>query len=355
MKVLFQIGHPAHVHFFKNVIWELNRRDHKVIIISRKKDVTIELLDSYGFQYEIFEHFSTSLAGKAIDLIHSDFFVYRLARKKRPDVMIALGSPSIAHAGWLLGIPSIFFNDTEDAHIANNLAKPFATVMLTPQCFREDFGRKHVRFNGYKELASLHPKYFTPDPSVLDDLGINKGEPYIVVRRISYDAHHDIGLKGIKKENEFYRELEKYGRVLVSSENPSEKNKYSYKIVPAKFHSLLAYATLYIGEGGTTAAEAALLGTPAIHIEADSHGQATGYTCGNFLELRDRYQLLYFFPDEKQALIKAKEILDNNTSKAEWKRKRDVLISDKIDVTAWMTNFIERLPEQCKKITGSPS
>lgn len=345
MKVLVQIGHPAHVHFFKNIIWELNRHGHEVQIITRKKDVAINLLDFYGFRYETFKHFSTSLMGKFLNLLQTDIFVYRIARKTRPDVMIALGLPSIAHAGWLLGIPSIYFNDTEDAHIANNLAKPFATVMLTPQCFRGDFGTKHIRFNGYKELASLHPNYFTPDPSVLDDLGITADDRYIVVRRISYDAHHDIGLHGIKKEDEFYKELEKYGRIFVSSEKYSEHNKYSYTIPPEKFHSLLAFASLYIGEGGTTATEAALLGTPAIHIESDAHGRATGYTCGNFLELRDTYQLLYFFPDQGSALHKAKEILDDKNSKTAWESKRNVLLADKIDVTAWMTDFIERLPQ----------
>jgi hypothetical protein len=349
MKVLFQIGHPAHVHFFKNIIGELEHHGHEVKIITRKKDVAIDLLDSYGFEYIIFKHFSTSLMGKAFDLLLTDLFLYRVAKKIRPDVMIALGSPGIAHVGWLLGIPSIYFNDTEDAHIANNLARPFATVMLTPQCFKEDLGKKHVRFNGYKEIASLHPKYFTPDPSVLDDLGIKPGERFIVVRRISYDAHHDIGLKGINKEDDFYRELEKYGRILVSSEKNSEHNKYSYKIAPEKFHSLLAYASLYIGEGGTTATEAALLGTPAIHIESNAQGKATGNTCGNFLELRDTYQLLYFFPNQEIALTKAKEILDDNNSKIEWGRKRNVLLSDKIDVTAWLTNFIEQLPERVKK------
>ena len=345
MKVLIQIGHPAHVHFFKNIIWELNRRGHRVQIITRKKDIAIELLESYGFNYEIFKHFSKSLKGKVLDLLQTDIFLNRIIRKTRPDVMIAIGLPSVAHIGWLNHIPSVYLTDTEDAHIANNLAKPFAKVMLTPQCFRENLGKKHVRFNGYKELASLHPDYFTPDPSVLDDLGIKPGDCYIVVRRISYDAHHDIGLKGIKKENEFYKELEKYGRIFVSSEKNSEHNKYSYTIPPEKFHSLLAFASLYIGEGGTTATEAALLGTPAIHIESDAHGRATGYTCGNFLELRDKYQLLYFFPDQDMALNKAKEILDDKNSKTAWESKRNVLLADKIDVTAWMTDFIERLPQ----------
>jgi len=249
--------------------------------------------------------------------------------------------------GWLLRIPSIFITDTEDAKLANNLAQPFASVMCTPACFTLDFGANHVRFNGFKELASLHPRYFTPDPTVLGELGVKQGERYIVVRRISYDAHHDIGLKGIKKEDEFFNQLEKYGRIFVSSEKSQKisPSKYDYTLSPDKFHSLLAFASLYIGEGGTTASEAAMMGIPSIHIESTSQGTATGELSGNFKELRDNYSLLYYYANMDEAIKKGIEILENPQSKSEWQQRRDRFIADKIDVTAWMTDFIERYPE----------
>ena len=63
------------------------------------------------------------------------------------------------------------------------------------------------------------------------------------------------------------------------------------------------------------AVEAGILGTPAIHIESTSEGQATGETCGNFLELRDKYQLIYFYPTQDLALQKAVEILESQNYK----------------------------------------
>jgi uncharacterized protein len=347
MNILIHIGHPAHVHFFKNIIFALKEHGHEVRIITRKKDITLQLLDAYGFEYTTFNFFSTSLAGKIIDLAKTDFLVSRIALDFRPDIMIGIGLPSITHVGWFMQIPSIFITDTEDAKLANNLAKPFATVMCTPACFTLDFGEKHVRFNGFKELASLDPRYFTPDPSVPEELGIKQGEPYIVVRRISYDAHHDIGLKGIKKEDEFFNQLEKYGRILVSSEKSaySTPSKYDYTLAPEKFHSLLAFASLYIGEGGTTAAEAAMIGVPSIHIESTSEGTATGELSGNFKELRDTYGLLYYYASMEEAIKKGIEILKNPQSKSEWQQKKDRFIADKIDVAAWFTDFIERYPE----------
>jgi predicted glycosyltransferase len=45
------------------------------------------------------------------------------------------------------------------------------------------------------------------------------------------------------------------------------------------------------------------------------------------------------------ALQKAVEILENPNSKKEWQEKQKKLWSDVIDVTSWLTDFIERYPE----------
>jgi predicted glycosyltransferase len=44
MKVLIDIGHPAHVHFYKNTIKELEAKGHEVLVTARDKDVAINLL-----------------------------------------------------------------------------------------------------------------------------------------------------------------------------------------------------------------------------------------------------------------------------------------------------------------------
>lgn len=53
MRILIDMGHPAHVHFFKHAIRELESRGHKIKITARDKDVTLQLLDAYGFEYEV--------------------------------------------------------------------------------------------------------------------------------------------------------------------------------------------------------------------------------------------------------------------------------------------------------------
>ena len=89
------------------------------------------------------------------------------------------------------------FYDTEHAHLSNAITFPFATRVITPECYRTDIGEKQIRYAGYQELAYLHPDRFQPDPGVLDELGFTSNEPYFVVRLVSWKASHDIGQRGV--------------------------------------------------------------------------------------------------------------------------------------------------------------
>jgi uncharacterized protein len=348
LKVLFDLEHPAHVHVFKNTIRALEEKGHETKIIAKNKDITTDLLDRLGFEYETVSKYYPSMYQKGFGVIDKDIRLLKIARKFKPDVLTGILTPHIAHVGRIIGKPSITFTDTEEVRLGNMLTFPFTDVICTPTCFLKDLGPKHVRFNGYKELAYLHPNHFTPDHSVLEDMGLSDGERFIILRLISWSASHDVGLKGISVESrkEFIKELEKYGRVFISSEGkmPSGLESYQLRCAKEKMHSLMYYAQLYIGEGGTMATESALLGTPAVHIESTSTGIATGSMCGNFLELRDRYGLLYFYPNQRLALDKAVSILENADSKNEWNKKREKMLAEKVDVSSWMTDFIERYP-----------
>ena len=53
MKVIFDVGHPAQVHNFKHLYWELEKRGHKTIFIAKDKEITKYLLDTYDLEYII--------------------------------------------------------------------------------------------------------------------------------------------------------------------------------------------------------------------------------------------------------------------------------------------------------------
>jgi len=344
MKVLIDIGHPGHVHFFKNIAWAMEKNGHEVLVTAREKDVTINLLDSYGFNYEVLSKMGAGKGNLMKEWAGRDFKLLKIARKFNPDVLTGILNPCVAHVAWLMHKKSLIFTDTEHAKLANRATLPFADMVFTPTSYAHDIGKKQVRYNGYHELAYLHPAYFRPNPDFLSSLNLDEGERIIVLRFVSWGASHDVGQHGVTNKLEMALELEKYGKVFITSEHKlqPELEKYRVNIRPDELHDLLYYASLYIGDGGTTAVESALLGTPSIYVSS-----LVG-TMGNFKELEEKYGLMYSFSDSGQALQKAVEILGNKQAKLEWGVKRDQLMQEKIDVTGFVLAYLDLISSQAR-------
>ena len=58
-------------------------------------------------------------------------------------------------------------------------------------------GSKHSTFKGLYELAYLHPKYFSPNEEVLNQLNVKKADVFTVIRFVSWSAYHDLNQKGL--------------------------------------------------------------------------------------------------------------------------------------------------------------
>ena len=173
MRILVDIGHPGHAHFYKHAIWQLQDRGHDVIVSARDKDVTLALLEHYKIPYHTLSSIGTGSWGLLKEFIQREWELLRFIRKNDPDIVTAIGGLFIAPVCKLLGKTSIVFTDTEHVLLDRFLTYPIATAICTPDCFLKNLGKNHVRYAGYHELAYLHPDYFQPDPAVLDELGVS--------------------------------------------------------------------------------------------------------------------------------------------------------------------------------------
>lgn len=341
MKILIDIGHPAHVHFFKNAINLLQNKGHDIKVTARDKDNSLYLLNNFGIKHEIVGRSRTKVFDKIASAIECELNIYKAAQNFNPDILIgASGNFYIATIGWLLKKPSMVFEDSEVDKTINWFIEPFATKIFTPIGFTKDLDqKKHIRYNGYKELAYLHPDCFTPDDSIFHLLGMKPYEKYIILRLVAWKAMHDIGQKGLNKDmiKKFIDLSEKHGKVFISSESelPSDLKKYQIKIPPERIHDVLFYAQMLIGDSQTMTTEAGILGTPAIRSNS-----FVG-TMSNFEELENKYDLIYSFKDPNKALEKARELLGSNNLKEIWKKKRKRLLDDKINVTKFIIDYIE--------------
>jgi predicted glycosyltransferase len=347
MKILVDINHPAHVHFFRNLIQELRGKGIEVVVTASDKDIAFELLRLYSLSYIDLGSYGNNLLVKLINVPIMGLKMWKVALKERPDLMIGLGSSRITHAGFLTGIKSFVFTDTEHAREQILIYKPFASRIYTPDCFLLDMGKKHVRYPSYHELAYLHPRRFAPNKKVLDRLNINAGEKIFVVRFVSWGASHDVGHSGLSDEGkvELVDLLAMHGRVIITSEGimPKVLEKYRMKVPANLIHDLLYFATMYVGEGGTMASEAAVLGTPSIFIST--------LKAGTFEDLKNRFNLLVQCYDDQSTLEQVTNLLSHNGLKEEWRIRHKVFMECKTDATDYILCELKAFEGQSKSLS----
>jgi hypothetical protein len=287
--------------------------------------------------------------GKILNIILADLKLIRIGLRFKPDVLLSFASTYAAHAAFVLNKPHITFDDTEHSKLEIFMYRSFTKVILNPHSFKKDFGKKQIRFKGFMELCYLHPKYFSPDNNVLIQLKLSESEPFVLLRFVSWTASHDAGEAGFSSETKLklVKELSGHNNVFISSENklPEELEKFRLPVSPEKLHDILYYSALYIGEGATTASECAMLGTPAIYVNSLSAGT---------LEEQERQGLLYGFRNSEGVLEKALEILNTPEFKARNRNRRDNMLKQTIDVTAFIVWFVENYPASVKIMEENP-
>ena len=170
MKIIIEIGHPAHVHYFKNFIKIMKEKNHEFLIIARDKEITFKLLNYYNYTFISRGKGGKGNWSKIPYLIKSNFIIYQNAKKFKPDLILSFGSPYVLLASKLLGVPHIIFNDTEHAKLSHLITDPFSQCILTPSCYNVNLGKKQIYFSGYMELCYLHKSYFKPDHSIFEKM-----------------------------------------------------------------------------------------------------------------------------------------------------------------------------------------
>jgi len=349
MRILIDIGHPAHVHLFKNFAWITQKKGHKVFFTTREKEFEIDLLRKYGFEFTLFGKKYKSTCGKIFGLLQFDFKMLLAAIRFKPDIFLSHGSIYAAQIAWLLKKPHISFEDTGNLEQVR-LYKPFTKVILTSDVFPFSYGDKQIRYKGHHEIAYLPPQYFTPKIDIYKLLQINSDTKYTILRFVSWNASHDKGQKGIDSttKHEIISLLKKKGlKIFISSESelPNDLKQYQIMISPEKMHDVLYSADIFIGEGATMAMEAGVLGTPSIYINS-----LGGCNCQDL----EQYDLVYNFSKTDGLLDKINELLDGKVLRSYYRGKKEELLNNKIDVTAFMVWFIDDYPNSLKIMKENP-
>jgi len=355
MNLLFELNHPAHGHLFKNIIKLLKQRGHNVTVLIKEISVLKAILDDAGIEYG-------SLGQKGRNILSKFFYqllyilkAWKLYRAKRFDLGIGV-SVTLPLLSRISPMNSIVLDDDDKkaTPLFAMLAHKTATVLLRPVALKyEGLKANTIYYHGYHELAYLHPEVFKPDISVLYEQGLKPNDTFFLIRLVALKAHHDSGIRGISKDqlNNIIELLVPYGKVILTHESKVHdvRSVEPLRIHPAKLHHLMSYARLVISDGQTMCSEAACLGVPSIRIN-DFVGKISYLN-----EIEKRWNLSFgFSPDNfDMALKKIKELSEYNGQI--FIKRRDEMISNCINLTEFLTRFIENYPADFQSLKQKPA
>ena len=372
MKILFMISHPAHFWMFRYAIDNLKRDGHKVVIVIRPKDVLEQLCIDAGMEFYKVKNRPKKwgMFGLAIFLIEKIFEVLRIARKEKPDMLV--GSDGVlAVVGKLISRPAfeMYEDDAEAIALYARMFFPLYTGVVCPHCCSAwKWEAKKYSYPSYHELGYLHPNQFKPSREVVERYGIDTTKPYILVRFAQLTAHHDVGIHGINTEvaERMIAMLKPHGRIYITSERPLEPQfeQYRIRINPLDMHHVMAFASLYIGDSQTMAAEAGVVGTPFVRLNdfvgrlsylheleapTDYTPRSDGYVPRVDAHVPDEvhYSLGYGHKtaDVEGFFASIERWLAMPDRKAVCAERREKMLSEKVDYAKFLTWFIENYPQ----------
>jgi predicted glycosyltransferase len=129
-----------------------------------------------------------------------------------------------------------------------------------------------------------------------------------------------------------------FGRVVITTERDidAEFLPYQIKVSPERAHSLLSFATVFIGDSQTMTSEAAVLGVPS--LRCNSFAGRISY----LEEEEKKYGLTYaYLPNDFESLMSRLESwMTESDLLSKWKDKRQAMLNDKIDVTLFFKTML---------------
>ena len=353
MRIGIFLGHPAQFHYYKYLATQLQADGHQVFFAVKEKDILEDLLRNANLPYtKVRGPRGNSKMAMIWSVLKMDWNIIKFVKHNHIDMMF--GVPPVCGTRIICRKP-VLLSGEDDASVAPRTSKilyPFASSIRTPlSCDNGKWNRKSTKYPGFLKLAYLHPHRFNADKEVVKRNGINPEESYFLMRFASLNAHHDSGVSGITTEvaQRLIDILSPLGKIFITSERPLEPQfeKYRLHINPLDIHHVMAFATLYIGDSQSMANEAAMLGTPSLRFNDFVGAKKIGV----MEELEHVYGLTYGISSHEPEKLYAKieELLVMPNLREEFQKRRKKMLSEKIDVTAFLTWFIENYPQSAEQ------
>lgn len=279
-KIWIDLDNTPHVPFFEPIIDELRTRGFPLLITARDAFQVCELADKKGLAYaKIGRHHGKNRFMKAAGLVYRSLQLARVVLREKVVLGVSHGSRSQLLLGNMAGIPTVLIEDYEFCQF------PFMTGpswVLAPSVIPSDalpLGNGRIRkYDGIKE--DVYAWKFSPNPGLLQDLGLKTGELIVTVRPPATEAHYHNPEGEILFErfmNRAFRTPDvrivllprNQKQSAVIRERWSEWFNEGKTIIPHAAIdglNLMWHSDLVVSGGGTMNREAAALGVPVYSV-----------------------------------------------------------------------------------------
>jgi len=287
MKVFIDILTPKQCMLFSKLSERLRKNRHQVFEATRKYREVIQLLNMKGIKARVVgKHGGETLPGKLKASLERTLELALMMAKLRPDVAVSFSSPETSRVAFGLNIPHVCLNDSPHAEAVARLSVPLATLLLTPKVIPKAvwtrFGISQDRIIQYNALdAWAWLKDFKPNEKVLTQLGLKKSKPIVAFRTEESFASYLLGktsktphliplVEGLINSGV---DLQAVVMPRYETQPALLKEKLGKRVTVCESTidapSLLSYASVFVGAGGTMTTEAALLGVPTFSCYPD--------------------------------------------------------------------------------------
>jgi len=339
-RVLFDLNHPADFHFFKHLMNHLLNQDYTLCVVARDKECLHLLLDDAGIPYQSRGTGKHTLLGKYLYAMIILLRLFSIMLRFRPGVTMSLSSPYLALLSRFLRIPCITYDDTD----LNPRLLPLIRLskfVFSPSSYPHHFHPGHFHLPAFKELAYLHPSLFQMKKE-------RDGAFFRVTRTDSVhhsrESHLDLDLL----MNKIHQLNSKMGLIL-SSEIPADQNLHHAirSASPTQIHRELAGCRVFWGNSATMAAEAAVLGIPAVFVGSEKFAYIK--------ELEDIGLLFHYVPENlEDSLNKLDSLLAGDPPQDDFTERKSQLLQEKLNLTPFMAWFVEQLPGSARILKEQP-
>jgi len=280
MKVFIDILTPKQCMLFSKLSERLRKDGHQVFEATREYREVVQLLKMKSMKAQVVgRHGGETLLGKLKANVERTLELASIMTELRPDVAVSLASPETSRVAFGLNIPHVCLNDSPHAEAVARLTVPLATLLLTPKIIPKTvwtrFGIQQNRIIQYKALdAWAWLKDFKPDKKVLTQMGLEKSRPIVAFRTEESFASYLLEktskttlllplIESLLKSNVDFQAvvMPRYEtQTALLKEKLGKCTTVCESTIDAP--SLISYASVFVGAGGTMTTEAALLGVP---------------------------------------------------------------------------------------------